>query len=266
MSSATLEIGCCAGAGDLAVLRETPGVDFVELPVARALMGEPADYGRLVERIGSLGLAVRAANILLPPELKVVGPEADHEQLAAYSATAFDRAARLGIQVIVFGSGRSRSVPPGFELDRALDQFEAAVRLVLGQAVRQGMTLAVEPLHSSETNLLTSLAQSASFLRERDLAGARLTADIWHMLCEGEDLSALAAAADLVAHAHVAAAERWAPGRAPDEIEAFLRCLHDAGYTGACSIECRWSDFPAEVGGAVARVREASVAAGWSAP
>jgi sugar phosphate isomerase/epimerase len=69
----------------------------------------------------------------------------------------------------------------------------------------------------------------------------------------------------LVAHAHVAAAERLAPGQAPDRIEGFLRRLRQAGYEGACSIECNWSDLGTELPIAVDRVRNAATAAGWLA-
>jgi sugar phosphate isomerase/epimerase len=123
--------------------------------------------------------------------------------------------------------------------------------------------VALEPLHSEETNLLTSLAEAAGFLRDRHLDGVGLTADLWHMECEDEQVDALDGLGDLVAHAHVAAAERLAPGRTGDHIEEFLGRLRQCGYAGACSIECRWSDLAAEAPVAVARVREAAVAAGW---
>ena len=155
-------------------------------------------------------------------------------------------------------------MPAGFPRDRALDQLEDAIRVVSEQALARGVTVALEPLHSEETNLLTSLGEAAGFLRDRHLDGVGLTADLWHMECEDEPLDVLDGLGDLVAHAHVAAAERLAPGRAGDHIEGFLGRLKQSGYTGACSIECRWSDLAAEAPAAVARVREAAVVAGWS--
>jgi len=266
MSGAGLSIGCCAGAPELAALEAAPGLDFVELPVARALMGvSAAGFDELVSRLDRSPLDARAVNVFLPAALKVVGPDVRPNQLSEYAAAALDRARRLGVEVLVFGSGASRRVPDGYSRERALDQFEGAVRLVDEQARARGVTLAVEPLHSEETNLLNSLAEAASFLRERHLDGVRLIADLWHMECEGEALDVLDGLGDLVAHAHVAAAGRLAPGRAEDHVEGFLRRLRECGYSGACSIECRWSDLAAEVPAAAARVREAAAAAGWPA-
>jgi D-psicose/D-tagatose/L-ribulose 3-epimerase len=256
-------IGCCAGAGDMPALERTPGLDFIELPVAEALMGSPDEFEQLADLVERSNLAAPAANVFLPATLKVVGPDASTDQLSAYAAAALDRARRLGVAVLVFGSGASRTVPVGFPRQRALDQFEDAVRVVNEHASSRGVTLAVEPLHSEETNLLNSVGEAAGFLRDRRLEGVRLVADLWHMECEGEDLGVLDGLGDVIAHAHVAAAKRLAPGQAADRIEEFLCHLRQSGYGGACSIECKWSDLASELPGGVTRVREAAIAAGW---
>ena len=256
-------VGCCAGSGDIPVLEVTPGLDFIELPVAKALMGSPEEFEQLSAVMERSTLAARAVNVFLPATFKVVGPDVSADRLPDYAATALDRARRLGVAVLVFGSGASRTVPVGFPRERAFDQFEEAVRVVNEHASSRGVTVAVEPLHSEETNLLNSVGEAARFLRERRLDGIRLVADLWHMQCEGEDLGVLDGLGDLVVHAHVAAAERLAPGHAEDRIEAFLRHLRQSKYRGACSIECKWSDLASELPGAVTRVHEAAVSAGW---
>ena len=263
MNDHDLVIGCCADLEGLTLLEATPGVEFIELPVARALMGEGGEFDGLSARIDNSRLTARVANVFLPPDLKVVGPEFQPDRLEEYAATALDRARRLGVSVLVFGSGASRMVPPGFPRDRALDQLETALRLVHTLASALGLTVALEPLHSAETNLLNSVAEAAAYIERRNLDGVLLVADLWHMECEGEGMRSLAGAAALIAHAHVAAAGRRPPGQAVDSIEAFLGSLREAGYRGACSIECRWTDFAAEVTPAVKRVRDAAAAAGW---
>ncbi|HAF20633.1 MAG TPA: sugar phosphate isomerase/epimerase [Chloroflexi bacterium] len=265
MSPSGLAIGCCAGPADLAVLKTTPGLDFIELPVAKAMMGSPDEFARLVASMQLSALSARAVNVFLPATFKVVGPDSRPHELAEYATTALDRARQMGVGLLVFGSGASRTVPAGFSRDRAFDQFADAIRLVNQQASPRGVTLAVEPLHSEETNLLNSVGEAAAFLKQRRLDGVRLVADLWHMECEGEQLKVLDDLGDVIAHAHVAAAERRAPGQATDRIEEFLRHLRQAGYVGACSIECRWLDFATELPAAVARVREAAAAAGWGA-
>jgi hypothetical protein len=41
----------------------------------------------------------------------------------AYVAKAFDRVARLGVRIVVFGSGGARRVPEGYPRDDAVRQM-----------------------------------------------------------------------------------------------------------------------------------------------
>lgn len=264
MNAGRLAIGCCAVPEDLPALEAVAGLDYIELPVAKSLMGTAGEFDRHLVRVGHSALTARAANVFLPATLKVVGPEARLDEFAEYAAAALERACRIGIALLVFGSGASRTVPGGYSRDRAVEEFARAVGLVSVQASACGITLAIEPLNTDETNLINSVAEAAAFVRERRLDGVRVVADLWHMEQVGEHLQVLDDVAEVIAHAHVAADERRAPGQAPDRIEDFLRRLRETGYAGACSIECRWQDLAGELPGAVSRVHQAAEAAGWS--
>ena len=237
--------------------------DFIELPVAKSLIGNDGEFESLAARLRKSRLGTPAANVFLPATLKVVGADAKPEQLAEYAARTLARASSLGVSLLVFGSGAARNVPEGYPRANALDQFEEAVRVAQAEASKQGVTVALEPLHSQETNLLNTVGEAAAYVQDRRLDGVRVIADLWHMECEGEKLDVLDDLADQVAHAHVAAAERRPPGQAPDHIESFLWRLRQSGFDGACSIECNWTDLSRELPGAVARVRQAAAAAGW---
>ena len=56
-------------------------------------------------------------------KLRVTGPDIDRDQQTVYVRKAFDRLARLGTQIVVFGSGGARRVPDGFSKDDALKQL-----------------------------------------------------------------------------------------------------------------------------------------------
>ena len=229
------------------------GADYVEVPVASWVM-----------RAGEAGLAAvasaspppLAANVLLPSDLPLLGAQADPARVDAYLDTAMGRLQRLGVRTLVFGSGQARSIPAGVSRAQGLDGLERFLREAGRRATEAGVTLVLEPLRSAESNVWTSVAEAAAFLRARDVPGVRLLADLYHMREEGEPVDAVAGAAGLLAHVHVAG-----PGRRPPcadaELRAFFEALGEAGYAGDCSIECRWEDFPAEVGPAIGAVRAA---------
>ena len=257
-----MEIGCCIGVEQLPAL-EGAGADYCELSVAGAVMGSDEEFAALVEMLSGSRLPPRAYNVFLPGDLPVVGPAVDRERVARYVETACERVQRLGGRLIVFGSGRSRSIPDGFSREEALDQLEDFVRLAVRTAGERGITIAIEPLRRAESNVFNGVRECAAFVRERRIEGARVLADLYHMMEEGEPLEAMDEAADLLAHTHIADSGREPPGTGSYDITGFFRHLRESGYGGDCSIECRWSDFPGQIGPALAASRAAAQAAGW---
>jgi sugar phosphate isomerase/epimerase len=149
------------------------------------------------------------------------------------------------------GSGASRSVPEGYEAERALEDFAKAVRMAATLAAGAGITIAVEALQARETNLLNTVGATADFVRGLALPNVKCTADFYHMESDRESLAALGAAGKLIGHAHLADSARSAPGSGSADIGGFLLALKRAGYDGRVSIEANWHDFDAQVGPAL---------------
>src|SRR5215472_1984906 len=114
-----MRLGCCISGDDQ--LAALDGIaDYCELPVARALMESDEAFERLAARLGRSPVPALACNVFLPAALKVVGPEVDADGLASYVTAALERMERLGVRVLVMGSGAARAIPDGFDRDRAL--------------------------------------------------------------------------------------------------------------------------------------------------
>ncbi len=258
-----MDLGSCLSTIDQVAALESARADYYDLPLARVAALDDREFDGLLAQSRAFRLQPRAYNVFLPTDLKVVGPAVDGERLQAYLGMAFDRARRLGGTIVGFGSGRSRTVPEGFGRAAAGDQLQAFLERAAEVAADYGIRLAVEPLRRAESNVFNSLREAAAFLRERRLDGVGLVADLFHMTEEGEDYSALDDCTGLLLHVQVADSGRRAPGRGAYDTTAFLRRLHDIGYRGDCSIECRWDDFHAEIGPAITYLRQAAQAAGW---
>lgn len=254
-----MELGCCVTPDQLALLAMAGG-DYAELTVAGAVMGgDEAEFAQLVAQISASPLKPLAYNVFLPGNRAIVGPAVDHDWLKDYSQQALIRIARLSGPgaIVVLGSGRSRAIPHGFDRATALEQLADFLGQLGALAKPLGITIALEHLRRAESNVFTSLRESGDFLRERDLPNVHLLVDLYHLMEEDEPLSTIDEYADLLVHAHVADSERRHPGTGTYPIAPFFNQLRQNGYTGKCSIECRWADFPAEVDAAMAALREA---------
>ncbi len=254
-----MQLGCCVAPEQLPALAAAGG-DYAEFTVARTIMGgSEADFGRLRALVAESPIKPLAYNVLLPGDLAVVGPAVDPARLAAYIAVAFDRIARLTGPgaVVVFGSGRSRSVPEGFARETALDQLAEFLGWLGPLAAQHGIILALEPLRRAESNVFNSLGESAAFIAARQLASVHLLADLFHMIEGAEPLAAIADQGGLIVHSHTADTGRFAPGSGDyPQAEFFAQFRAHTGCT-RCSIECTWRDFDREIGPALAALRSA---------
>jgi sugar phosphate isomerase/epimerase len=234
------------------------GMDYVEPTVQDALSpleGEEAFSSRLEEARNSPA-PVEGLNLFLPPDLKCTGPDVQQEVLDQYVATVLSRAARAGVKVIAFGSGGSRRCPEGFDRLAAVEQIVAHLQRWGSIAANAGIVIALEPLRKAETNVVNTLTEGAEIVRRVHSPGIRLLADTYHMAQEGETPEAIRQAADLIAHVHCAeSAGRGPLGAAGEDLRPWFRSLKEAGYNRRISIEAAWTDFAAQLPGAMEELR-----------
>ena len=102
---------------------------------------------------------------------------------------------------------------------------------------------------------------SMESLDEWGLGGVGVVADLFHLRNEAEPLEVVRRHGDRIGHVHLSDPERRPPGTVDDVWRTFLDAVHDGGYRGAVSLECRWSPDPdaaeAEMHDALGRVRAA---------
>lgn len=236
-----MRFGMCYSPDQTPALAEA-GYDFVEWPMSRTVGEMDEDAYRALRTLAQ-GLTIRpeAWNVMLPRSIKVVGPDADHAAMERYVETAFSRAAELGGQVVVFGSGGSRAVPDGWAREEAMQQFDDACRLAGDVAARNGITIAIEPLNRAETNLINSVSEAAVVVGRLGHSSVRLLSDLYHVAQEDEPFNDTGAAASLLAHVHIAAPySRLMPraGEMDTMYREFFRVLTRSGYDDRISIEC----------------------------
>ena len=257
-----MRFGCCVPAAS-APLAAQMGYDYVEIPVADLCPDGPAsDFEPARRAIGASGIPALAFNYLVPATLPVVGPAVDLVRLRHYLTVVTERAASLGGSVLVLGSGPSRRVPPTFSQLKAMDQFRAFACLVAEAADRHGMTVALEAINRTETNLLHTLDEAVEQARAIGLPAVGVLADAYHMHMESEPFWHLLVTDGLLRHVQVCDEGRSYPGSRSLDLWGFFIYLNHLGYSGTVSVECRWSSFAAEGRPALEFARAASSTSG----
>ncbi|MGE4587138.1 MAG: sugar phosphate isomerase/epimerase family protein, partial [Mangrovibacterium sp.] len=198
-----------------------------------------------------------ACNSFVPGNMKSVGSEAVHAEILVYMETAFRRAQKAGVKIIVFGSGGSRSIPEGFSRMDARRQFVELCRAMAPLAAKHGVTVVLEPLNRNECNFINSVKEGGEIVEEVDHPNFRLLADLYHMKMDGEGPESLLQYGHLIRHTHIAEKEgRSAPGTHQEDFSSYFKALKQAGYQGKMSLECRWTGLAEQAGPALQTLRK----------
>ncbi len=222
------------------------GYDYVEATVGDFLVPGQNDSAFQVnlEQMKQLNAKIISCVNFIPGDLTITGPETRHDDIMVWAETAFRRAQMAGIQRIVFGSGRARAVPDGFDRQEATRQFTDLCKQMAPIAQKYGVIVVVEPLNTGETNLINSLAEGAAIVKAVNHPNIQLLCDIYHMMREIEPAGEIVKYGEIIRHCHIAEKEtRSAPGTVGDDFRPYFNALKQVNYQGCISIEGKWDDF-----------------------
>ncbi|HNV02567.1 MAG TPA: sugar phosphate isomerase/epimerase family protein [Vicinamibacterales bacterium] len=257
---AAVRVGVCVGAGEIEAAKAA-GFDYVEINASRVAALTEEEFRQLADRVARIGVPVEAANIFIPGAIKLTGPEVDPARQAAHLELTLGRLEKLGVKVVVLGSGGARRVPDGFSRDEAWTQLVDFCRRLAPIARAHGITIAVEPLRRQETNIVNTAREGLALVKAVDRPEIQLLVDYYHMSEEGESADVLLEAGKAIVHTHIAnpRGRVYPLDSAESNYAPFFENLCAIGYTGRLSIEASTKDFAAEAPAALAMLRKGLV-------
>jgi D-psicose/D-tagatose/L-ribulose 3-epimerase len=253
-----VRVGYCTGLKNLEAAKAA-GFEYVELSTTEIAALSDADFEAAAARIKAIGIATPAANLFLPGTLKVTGPQIDQEAQMAHVRKAFTRLARLGTEVVVFGSGGARRVPDGFSKEEAFKQLVDFGKRAAREARANGITIAVEPLRKQESNIINSAAEGLDLVNAINDPNFQLMIDFYHLASEQEDPAIVLRAKDHIRHLHVAnPTGRVFPQKWEEfDYAPFFANLRAIGYDKRISVEASTTDLAAQSPAAIALLHKA---------
>lgn len=253
-----VQIGFCTNLRGLEAAKAA-GFDYLELGTSELTNLPDADFDAAVQRIQQLGIQVPVTNLFLPGSVRVTGPDINPEQQMAYVQKAFSRLQRLGTQIVVFGSGGARRVPEGFSKEEAFTQLVAFGKRIAPEARARGITVAVEPLRSQESNIINTAGEGLDLVLAINDPGFELMIDFYHLAFEKEDPAIVIKARDHIKHLHMANPQGRVFPLVWDEHDyaQFFANLRAIGYRGRMSIEAQTPDLATNAPRSIALLRRA---------
>ncbi len=252
-----IPIGICTNLANGEKMRQY-GYAYVEEGVSRFLVPTKPEeeFEVLLNEAANSPLPVKACNSFIPGNLKSVGDEAVLQKILEFAETAFRRAQRAGVEIIVFGSGGSRSIPEGFSREKARAQFIKLGKEMAQIAQKYNVTIVLEPLNTTECNFINSVSEGGEIVKEINHPNFMLLADLYHMKMDDESPESIVKYGKLIKHVHIAEKEdRAVPGTYNEDFRPYFNALKKTGYKGKISIEARWKDFNTQIPVAIETIK-----------
>ncbi len=229
------------------------GFDYIEL-AASSLLSLPQSVR---EQICLAPIPVETYNVLFPGDIRLFYGTPD-EDILSYLENTFRLIHHLGGHLVVFGSGKSRSIPEGVPFDEAFARLTTVTQMICDVAQTYGLQVAVEPLRYEETNIIHTLTEGALLMQAADRKNAGLLADLYHMCANHEALTQINVVPKL-SHVHISSIGRGVPvAEEAAYYQAFFDRLKANGYDGRISIEGRIEDFSREAAAGLAVLKSLS--------
>jgi sugar phosphate isomerase/epimerase len=256
--AARVQVGYCTSLKN-ADAAKAAGFDYVEVSATEVAGLSDADFDAALAHLKQAGIATPSANLFVPAAIKVVGADVNLEQQTAHVRKVMDRLSKLGVEILVFGSGGARRVPDGFSRDEAFKQLTDFSRRAAEEARPHHITVTIEALRREETNIINTSAEGLALVNAVNHPNFQLMIDFFHLSSEHEDPSIVLTGRDHLRHLHVANPQgRVFPQKWDEYAYApFFANLKAIGYDQRISMEGTTTDLQAQGPVTVALLRKA---------
>jgi len=214
------------------------GFDYVELPLS-ALAQLPVD--RVLNLKHELEvIPCRACNLFFTPDITIVGSQMNIPAIRAYLERMLPLVADLGVENLVFGNGSARNVPDGFNRDFILENLRTLVEIMNEYANYTGITIAVEPLNLTETNIINCYSSAVRLTEGLSHVSAMI--DSYHVAMDKQNYDDVYKNPEALKHLHIAyPIGRMVPSHSDDIYlyTQFRNMVADVDYNNKISIEGR---------------------------
>ncbi len=258
-----MRFGICRGLDDFEAFKCAVeiGVDYLETGFGCLVDYEDSKFSECKAKLASLGLKCIAANSFIPGDMKLVGEAVDYGAIADYLDKGFERAAALGVEKFVLGSGRARSFNDDFSSEKAKEQLAFFLsEYAAPRAKKIGAAIVLEPLRFCESSMLYTIADGVEIAALSGADNVFALADLYHVYGNNDSICGMQKYKGRICHSHIAEpVNRGYPN--PDDKEEviyiyreFIKSLQLAGCQ-TCSIEARTDDFCADIKPAIELLR-----------
>jgi len=235
---------------NLKTLREI-GIKAIEIPGSLQINPfkvSKEDLIRMRELLNAYGVDVVASNSIYPSDFShASNSDFLRRKSIEYTYRLAKAASEIECPVLVWGSGKARSIPPDVPFNEGCGRNLEVLKEAAKAGEEFNVRFGIEPLSKNETNFVNKIEEALKLVDNVNSDFVGITADVRHMLREEYDLvESLKTARDKIIHIHIADNNNRVPGRGILDFRKLFKCFREIGYGGAISIEANLTEDPKE--------------------
>jgi sugar phosphate isomerase/epimerase len=218
------------------------GLELAPFTFADSVTEISADRRKELKTIAAdAGLELTGLHWLLvkPPGLHITHPDkAIRAKTVDYLKHLIDFCGDVGGKVMVFGSPNQRKILPEITRDQGWQYAVESFAACGDTAAKRGVTLCLEALPESLTNVLNTNAEVIRMVRDINHPAIRMMVDVKSMCAESISIPEnIRNSREFFRYVHANDANMRGPGFGDVDFKPILRTLQEVGYNGYVSVE-----------------------------
>lgn len=141
------------------------------------------------------------------------------------------------------GSYRLPKVAPERSDDETFDVLVTSLKTLDQYCENKKVKIFLEPLNRYQDFMINTVQQAVDLIKAGDLSNTLITADIYHMNIEEDNIiKSIEENIDYIGHIHIAENHRYEPGTGSIDFKNIFNTLSKLDYTGNIVYECRFKE------------------------
>lgn len=185
-----MRFGMCMGVDSHQNIKiaKDAGFDYIECNFNSLSRADEETFEKFKEALNDCNIRCEAANCFMPSDLPIIGHDYGRKKYRDFIENGMIRGKKIGLEVIVFGSGAARSIPDGTSYAEGFKQLgDFLASVVSPLAERYGMTVVMEPLRKNECNIINTVKEGVMLAVLSGKSNIACLADLYHMEFDDND-------------------------------------------------------------------------------